>query len=201
MTDASVVIKMARNRGPAATVTVPSGWRRSWLRPESRFCKSSGQIAATNGVNSPFAQHPILHRQPLHIISQAAEQELDFGKAEGQKPREQARPLRLFMPRIGNARAFDSDCRVCRIEDCSSRTASTMDATLKKSLAEVAELADAHGSGPCTRKGVGVRVPSSAPSVGPSLSSGFRLRAPAPLTPAKRLKFESLLRHHQLVFR
>src|SRR5437660_11780302 len=31
--------------------------------------------------------------------------------------------------------------------------------------AEVAELADAHGSGPCTRKGVGVRVPSSAPKV------------------------------------
>src|SRR6185369_10487902 len=30
-------------------------------------------------------------------------------------------------------------------------------------VAEVAELADAHGSGPCTRKGVGVRVPSSAP--------------------------------------
>jgi hypothetical protein len=28
----------------------------------------------------------------------------------------------------------------------------------------VAELADAHGSGPCTRKGVGVRVPSSAPT-------------------------------------
>ena len=33
----------------------------------------------------------------------------------------------------------------------------------KQLLAEVAELADAHGSGPCTRKGVGVRVPSSAP--------------------------------------
>src|SRR5205823_11637963 len=33
-----------------------------------------------------------------------------------------------------------------------------------ESLAEVAELADAHGSGPCARKGVGVRVPSSAPS-------------------------------------
>src|SRR5207253_4213305 len=32
-----------------------------------------------------------------------------------------------------------------------------------QSLAGVAELADAHGSGPCTRKGVGVRVPSSAP--------------------------------------
>ena len=30
-------------------------------------------------------------------------------------------------------------------------------------VAEVAELADAHGSGPCTRKGVGVRVPPSAP--------------------------------------
>src|SRR5207302_3501540 len=29
--------------------------------------------------------------------------------------------------------------------------------------AEVAELADAHGSGPCTRKGVGVQIPSSAP--------------------------------------
>ena len=31
--------------------------------------------------------------------------------------------------------------------------------------AEVAELADARGSGPRTRKGVGVRVPSSAPNV------------------------------------
>src|SRR3954465_13754975 len=34
----------------------------------------------------------------------------------------------------------------------------------RTSRAEVAELADAHGSGPCARKGVGVRVPSSAPS-------------------------------------
>ena len=31
--------------------------------------------------------------------------------------------------------------------------------------AEVAELADARGSGPRTRKGVGVRVPSSAPNI------------------------------------
>src|SRR5258708_36164320 len=31
--------------------------------------------------------------------------------------------------------------------------------------AVVAELADAHRSGPCTRKGVGVRVPPSAPKV------------------------------------
>src|SRR5688572_26320698 len=30
--------------------------------------------------------------------------------------------------------------------------------------AEVAELADAHDSGSCARKGVGVRVPPSAPS-------------------------------------
>src|SRR5437667_8299803 len=30
---------------------------------------------------------------------------------------------------------------------------------------------------------------------GPSLRSGFRLRAPAPLTPANRLKFESNRRH------
>jgi hypothetical protein len=30
--------------------------------------------------------------------------------------------------------------------------------------AEVAELADAHGSGPCTRKGVEVQVLSSAPN-------------------------------------
>jgi hypothetical protein len=52
--------------------------------------------------------------------------------------------------------------------------------------AEVAELADAHGSGPCTRKGVGVRVPSSAPMIfarGPSTRSarsGFRQRAQKP---------------------
>src|SRR5436305_13313794 len=32
-------------------------------------------------------------------------------------------------------------------------------------LAIVAELADAHGSGPCTGNGVGVRVPSMAPVV------------------------------------
>src|SRR5687767_7626539 len=34
--------------------------------------------------------------------------------------------------------------------------------------AEVAELADAHDSGSCARKGVGVRVPPSAPGTGPS---------------------------------
>src|SRR5205807_7291239 len=39
--------------------------------------------------------------------------------------------------------------------------------------AEVAELADAHGSGPCTRKGVGVRVPSSAPILTTFPSNNF----------------------------
>ena len=37
------------------------------------------------------------------------------------------------------------------------------------SRAEVAELADARGSGPRTRKGVGVRVPSSAPVISAQL--------------------------------
>jgi hypothetical protein len=32
-------------------------------------------------------------------------------------------------------------------------------------------LADAHGSGPCTRKGVGVRVPSSAPTIPDDIDS------------------------------
>src|SRR4029077_17735244 len=63
-------------------------------------------------------------------------------------------------------------------------------------LAIVAELADAHGSGPSTRKGVGVRVPSMAPRFlvsmrVPSFRSGFRQRALAELTPGNRLKFES----------
>ena len=35
--------------------------------------------------------------------------------------------------------------------------------SVERTSAVVAELADAHGSGPCTRKGVGVRVPPSAP--------------------------------------
>jgi hypothetical protein len=39
--------------------------------------------------------------------------------------------------------------------------------------AEVAELADAHGSGPCARKGVGVRVPSSAPGFSVCLFSSL----------------------------
>jgi hypothetical protein len=60
-------------------------------------------------------------------------------------------------------RWFDSLPRLCRI----TTVVLSYQAVLgrrTKSLAEVAELADAHGSGPCTRKGVGVRVPSSAPA-------------------------------------
>jgi hypothetical protein len=36
---------------------------------------------------------------------------------------------------------------------------------LQSRIAIVAELADAHGSGPCTGNGVGVRVPSMAPEI------------------------------------
>ena len=43
-------------------------------------------------------------------------------------------------------------------------TAGLTDQVRYVSRAEVAELADARGSGPRTRKGVGVRVPSSAPN-------------------------------------
>jgi hypothetical protein len=38
-------------------------------------------------------------------------------------------------------------------------------AALQSRIAIVAELADAHGSGPCTGNGVGVRVPSMAPEI------------------------------------
>jgi hypothetical protein len=72
---------------------------------------------------------------------------------------------RWFRPLIVRGRAFDRVSIVCKIEGCSSCIAPARDAMIRKSHAEVAELADAHGSGPCTRKGVGVRVPSSAPVI------------------------------------
>ena len=67
-----------------------------------------------------------------------------------------------------SALQFDSSCKLYKIAKLSPvvflqktlRRASCLRAHLK---AEVAELADARGSGPRTRKGVGVRVPSSAP--------------------------------------
>ncbi len=53
---------------------------------------------------------------------------------------------------------FDIPACLCETSHCCPSSA-----PLDLTRAEVAELADAHGSGPCTRKGVGVRVPSSAP--------------------------------------
>ena len=50
------------------------------------------------------------------------------------------------------------------------------------SRAEVAELADARGSGPRTRKGVGVRVPSSAPT---DLTNSIQLRTDQPNNPTR----------------
>ena len=50
-------------------------------------------------------------------------------------------------------------------------------AALQFRIAIVAELADAHGSGPCTRKGVGVRVPSSAPLLQNPNEMGVFLRS------------------------
>jgi hypothetical protein len=72
-----------------------------------------------------------------------------------------------FAPRYACAavRTFDSGRTVCRIGVCSSCRAPLERRQATQSIAEVAELADAHGSGPCTRKGVGVRVPSSAPVI------------------------------------
>jgi hypothetical protein len=49
-----------------------------------------------------------------------------------------------------------------RLAGCCRRRQSTRASMFQ---AEVAELADAHGSGPCIRKDVGVRVPSSAPNL------------------------------------
>ena len=58
---------------------------------------------------------------------------------------------------------FDTPRLPCRIDGVVSSIKAASGRPATQSLAEVAELADAHGSGPCTRKGVGVRVPSSAP--------------------------------------
>ncbi len=55
----------------------------------------------------------------------------------------------------------DSICCLCNSKDCRLFCGGQL---ASETQAEVAELADAHGSGPCTRKGVGVRVPSSAPA-------------------------------------
>src|ERR1700678_966348 len=68
---------------------------------------------------------------------------------------------RFFTRRLLPCR-IDSNRRVCKTKNSVSvlRPSSQRDSR----RAVVAELADAHGSGPCTRKGVGVRVPPSAPN-------------------------------------
>jgi hypothetical protein len=60
---------------------------------------------------------------------------------------------------------FDTQHTICETQNCCRSGGFTR----STSCAEVAELADAHGSGPCTRKGVGVRVPSSAPILSESV--------------------------------
>src|SRR5947207_13355127 len=68
-------------------------------------------------------------------------------------------------------------------------------APLSNLLAEVAELPDAHGSGPCTRKGVGVRVPSSAPLL--LLSSTCKLVIPTLIPHQGKGHHESAVQCHE----
>lgn len=51
MTGGSVVIRTARNLGPAATATARKSWRRSWLKLEIPFCTSSSDTSAGNEMN------------------------------------------------------------------------------------------------------------------------------------------------------
>ena len=60
-------------------------------------------------------------------------------------------------------------------------------------VAEVAELVDAHGSGPCARQGVGVRVSPSAPTsfeLNESIESDALLSEPS--DNAKRLDLAAI---------
>ena len=70
-------------------------------------------------------------------------------------------------PQVAPKRWFDIVFTVCHTDSAAGVAVAPHDLTvmLNGSLlcAEMAELADARGSGPRTRKGVGVRVPSSAP--------------------------------------
>src|SRR5262249_28401107 len=65
-------------------------------------------------------------------------------------------------PSRAAAASVDTSHRPDKIETVVSRRRAGL-SRLAPFNAEVAELAAAHGSGPCTRKGVGGRVPSSAP--------------------------------------
>ena len=55
--------------------------------------------------------------------------------------------------------------KLSQFERLGDAAVSSFQSWTPQSIAEVVELADAHGSGPCTRKGVGVRVPPSAPNI------------------------------------
>jgi hypothetical protein len=64
-------------------------------------------------------------------------------------------------PRLLSPRRVDTIGSFCETQRCCQSGGTRWIV----SRAEVAELADARGSGPRTRKGVGVRVPSSAPTL------------------------------------
>jgi hypothetical protein len=78
--------------------------------------------------------------------------------------------MRMREPRI--AHLFDTQFPPCKNRGRGIFLQGGLGRRTTQSLAEVAELADAHGSGPCTRKGVGVRVPSSAPGLALDLILG-----------------------------
>jgi hypothetical protein len=108
-----------------------------------QFQNSIELALSLSGFDAP---HPIAPRPvqaEMHVLQQSRGDE--FSRA-CHYPR---LPFDLT-PRAAFARLKDTACRSLDLKS--------------KSRAEVAELADAHGSGPCTRKGVGVRVPSSAPN-------------------------------------
>ena len=72
--------------------------------------------------------------------------------------------MSLFYSLVDKRLMFDSlndGCRIKKQVFLMRRLSGCRDESL---LAIVAELADAHGSGPCTGNGVGVRVPSMAPA-------------------------------------
>ena len=69
--------------------------------------------------------------------------------------------LRLPLPPRNDPPALTRRPAFARLE----LAANLVKPTRCKARAEVAELADAHGSGPCTRKGVEVQVLSSAPEI------------------------------------
>src|SRR6266516_3292491 len=93
------------------------------------------------------------------------------------------------------AQLFDTQFPPCKNRSSGFFLQGGLGRRATQSLAEVAELADAHGSGPCTRKGVGVRVPSSAPLL--LLSSSCRLVIPTLIPHQGKGHRESSMQRHQ----